>query len=250
MVNRRGSSMMELMLAIVIIGAVLAPGIGVMKKQVENARWSNDRMIAMQLTNELLDYYKMLGYDGIRAAFVSVYGPAFPTKGAAPSYLLYESYSGGYPGASTPYSGPFGNIMCPYASGFAPSWENAIHPALGGPQNLSCPTYTTPLIPSQNVTVPFVGVYSHAADYVAPPTGVGSEFDATVRQVYAFRRHVEIFGGDFSNTPGFTAFPGWPSLDCYMIRVTIDTNQVGAPPTGTMVKPQDAYQVVTYIARH
>ena len=215
--TRRGVSLSELMLALIILGSVLAPVLGTMRRQIGDTRWSNERMMAVQLANESLEYYQAIGYQGLRTAILSV--PGVPPDGLPVNgFLVYDSYVG-----TTPLT------LFPAIAALPP---NAVNPCLGGPGDINQPNFLKP------------------ADLAAPvtPGMPGSEIEETLK-FFNFRRRVEIFGGNAPPFPWppvyFKPFPGLTSpMDCYLIRVTIDTT------IGTMVKPTDQYQAVTLIARH
>ena len=159
-----------------------------------------------------------MGYDGVRNAMLAQVPPMVTDGVPGNGFLVYHSYVG------------FGSATV-YPGGYAAP-PNNLHPCVGGPGTLS------------NQQVPYAGTYSQPDDYlVAPPAGYGSELDATLRQVFHFRRYVEIFGGH--NYVPFP-YPGAPQTDCYLIRVTITTQG----NVGTMVRPTDYYQVVTVVGRH
>lgn len=225
MVNlaRRGISMVELLIAMIILGVVLSPAVGTMKRQVGDTRWCNERQMAIQLANELLDYYRTIGYQGMRNALTAALPtPPFPVLDGDPAlgFLVHDSHVGD--GSVTSF--PLGKNAPP----------NSIHPCLGGPGDIGTLRWSIP------------------PDAIAPlaPGFVGSESDATLRRVHQFRRRVEIFGGNSAALPPppnhFQPISGLTRpMDCYLVRVTVMTRN-----TGTMVKTPDQYQVVTVIARH
>ena len=219
--KRRATSLTELVLAFVVLGTVLGPAIFTMKKQLQDTRWSNEHLMAMQLANEVLDYYKHIGYDGIRLALTNSVPPAavpLPLDGNAGNpinpYLVFDSWVG----ANNQHLWPPNKTAGP----------NGANPALGGPGDVHAGTFNT------------------APDFVSPmPVGtLGSESEVTLRRSFQFSRRVEILGGDAAACPGFQPMPGMGrGIDCYLIRVTI-MNQT------SMFNPIDQYQVVTVIARH
>ena len=216
--RRSGVSLSELMLALIILGSVLAPVLGTMRRQITDTRWSNERMMAVQLANEALEYYQAIGYQGLHSALVSLVPPVPPDGLPVNGFLVYDSYVG-----TTPLT------LFPAVASLPP---NAVNPCLGGPGDINQPNFLKP------------------ADLATPvtPGMPGSEVEETLK-FFNFRRRVEIFGGNAPPPPWppgfFKPFPGLTRpMDCYLIRVTIDTT------SGTMVKPTDQYQAVTVIARH
>lgn len=221
---RRAASLAELVTAFVVLGVVLAPAIATMRRQVADTRWSNERLMAIQLADELLDYYKHIGYQGLRLALTNDVPPLtvpLPLDGVrANDFLVYDSWSGD-------------GSQHLYPSGKNPP-ANGVNPCLGGPGDVAFKRWFVP------------------PDFVPPmPISAGaSATELTLRRAFHFRRRVEIFGGDHLVMPPppnhFQPLPGMTrGLDCYLIRVTIETRQ-----SGTMVRPADQYQVVTVLARH
>lgn len=219
--SRSALSLVELMMALVLLGAVLGPAIGTMRRQITDTQWSNERLMAIQLANEVLEYHKTLGYDGIRLALTNQVPPvnvAPVVDGAFPGYKVYDSWVGDAPA----HLFPPGKAALP----------NGINPCLGGPGDVHSNTFNTP------------------PDFVSPmPAGkIGSEAEVTLRQAFRFSRRVEIFGGDataqLAPPRHFQPFPGMTQrIDCYFIRVTIKNER-------SMVTPASQYQAVTIIARH
>lgn len=225
--NRRGVTLTEIVLAILVLGAVMGPAILAMKRQVETTRWTNERMMAVQLANELLEYYQHLGYKGIQLAMqngVTPILPPIPKTGSAPSYLVYESVVGANPQ----------HVFPPINKNPPP---NALNPCLGGPGDVQAGTF--------NVAPDFVNPM--------PPGTLASEAEITFRRHFNFNRRVEIFGGDANPAAWPAMFRAMPQmdrpLDCYMIRVTISNNNT-MRSTGIPNADPNVYQVVTVIARH
>lgn len=228
MVKRRAATLAEIILAILVLGSVMGPAIMSMKRQVETTRWTNERMMAIQLANELLEYYQHLGYRGIQLGLQSlppVLVPMQLTGNAGPTnYKVYESVVGANP-----------QHVFPAINKSPP--PNILNPSLGGPGDVQA------------------GVFDTAPDFVnpMPPGTLGSQADAAFRQHFNFDRRVEIFGGDaaaqLAPPNHFRPMPNMGRrLDCYLIRVTISNNTT-MRPLGQPDEP-NFYQVVTVIARH
>lgn len=229
MVKRNGATLTEIIIALLVLGAVLGPAVLSMKRQLEGTRWTHERMMAVQLANELLEYYQHLGYQGVQLQLqngVTPLLPPIPTTGTtANNYLVYDAISGANPQHLFP---PINKNPPP----------NGLNPCLGGPGDVQA------------------GDFANAPDFVnpMPPGTLGSQAEAAFRGHFNFNRRVEIFGGEASlqAAPPFHFQPmpnmGRP-LDCYKIRVTISNNTT-MRSTGIPNQDPDVYQVVTVLARH
>lgn len=106
------------------------------------------------------------------------------------------------------------------------------HDSMSGPGGYNSPNQLNPVLGGPRVL-------ANADEWWNPTDGATRQ---TLENVYRFQRRVEIFGGQ-----SYAPFPNAGAMapvNCYMVRVTISTEG-----SGTMMRPQDQYQVVTLFAQ-
>lgn len=223
MVGRRGVSIMEVIIASLLIGACLAPMLAQISRQSQQARWGRDRLIAEQLASDVLEHLQERGYTWMLST---------GDLNGAGAVGLNRDY--GY-GLGNGYN-PTGQRLQMHTITGAMNWTdpifgwhrapNAFNPALSGP-GLGDPNAIAAMDLGLDI------------DGVAVTTARN-----TFATKYQFNREVEIWGGASYTPPGLT---GAGLANCFMVRVTVWT------PQGTMKAPafpgdsDGRYQVVTII---
>jgi len=234
--NRQSMSLLEVILCLVLLGVTITPAFTTLSRQSDAGRYTSERLMAIQLANDVLELYSIKGYFWIR--------------GQLQAYGL-------------PISRPFGSgsasdaLFTSETSPTAPG--TSLNPVLGGP-NLGDPGYSAAGSPPYQ--------YSLEVNTGGTPTP-NNRTRTTYETTFLFRRKVEIFLGDSQKlplpwvkcqTPGCPApttpcscpdnTPSGccshiPCVNCFLVRVTVWT-QGG----GTMPSPNRAYQVVTVVGYH
>jgi Tfp pilus assembly protein PilV len=218
-VRRRGLTVVEVLVASLLVAAALAPLMASIGRQARQARWARDRMMAEQLAAEVIEHLQHQGFNWMQG-----WGP-----GGTNAWIG--------PGATTGLLAPGGNAKRMdtvvgtqnYVVGGYPGWNNhaspnAINPAISGPDEGD----------------------PNIAGNISSGLSLDANAITNARDTFSrlgFNRRVEIFGGSLYSPGG-----GIPATASFMVRITVWTpDGTMQPPSGSV--PDGRYQVVTFIGR-